>query len=468
MLRLRAQPVPLTALAQLGLRPRLVGGDDLDLRVAHHPDRAAARRDPRCSAPARSRSPSCAGSTSARRSCSGSWRAPGSTACAGGRSSSGPISGGPCCSARCRSRSRSASCRSPQLLIVSGLAAILTTFFDAADNAYLPTIVERERLVDANSALAASGSAAEFMAFGISGFLVQILTAPIAIAVDAVTYLASALLLGTIRHAGAAAAEARGPRSGRDRDPGRPRASSGTIPILRAFVGAQMALAALWGVFGATLFLFVLDDLGLSPAVLGVVAGVGGASSFIGAVVATRTTGRWGIGPVAIGAMLLAAVGQRVHPARAVGPAARRRRVPRHAAAHRRLGGHGLRHHRGVGPPDARRRPGARTGRLDVQGRRDARPARGDARWPGILAEAIGLRATSWLAPVGGLVARRRSCGSRRSGTCSCCRPPSGADADAARPARGRGRTPRWTSRPAPSDAVRRTAPPRTRRGRTG
>jgi hypothetical protein len=86
-----------------------------------------------------------------------------------------------------------------QLLVVTGLAAILTTFFDAADNAYLPTVVERERLVDANSALAASASAAEFMAFGISGFLVQILTAPIAIAIDAVTYPASALLLGTIR-----------------------------------------------------------------------------------------------------------------------------------------------------------------------------------------------------------------------------------------------------------------------------
>ncbi len=60
-----------------------------------------------------------------------------------------------------------------QLLIVSGLAAVLTTFFDSADNAYLPTIVERDQLVQANSALAASGSAAEFMAFGISGCLVQ-------------------------------------------------------------------------------------------------------------------------------------------------------------------------------------------------------------------------------------------------------------------------------------------------------
>ena len=132
-----------------------------------------------------------------------------------------PRAGGRC-SARSRSPSRSASCRSPQLLIVSGLAAILTTFFDAADNAYLPTIVERERLVEANSALAASGSAAEFMAFGISGFLVQILTAPIAIAVDAVTL---PRVGDPARHdppGGAATAAARGPRAGPDRDPGRP------------------------------------------------------------------------------------------------------------------------------------------------------------------------------------------------------------------------------------------------------
>ena len=87
----------------------------------------------------------------------------------------------------------------PQLLVVSGLAAILTAFFDAADNAYLPTIVERERLVDANAALSASGSASEFMAFGLSGFLVQLLTAPVAIAIDAVTFLVSAVLLGSIR-----------------------------------------------------------------------------------------------------------------------------------------------------------------------------------------------------------------------------------------------------------------------------
>ena len=37
----------------------------------------------------------------------------------------------------------------PHLLVVTGLAAVLTVFFDSADNAYLPTVVERERLTDA-------------------------------------------------------------------------------------------------------------------------------------------------------------------------------------------------------------------------------------------------------------------------------------------------------------------------------
>jgi predicted MFS family arabinose efflux permease len=80
-------------------------------------------------------------------------------------------------------------------------------------------------------------------------------------------------------------------------------------PILRAFAGAQMLMSMLWGVFGATWFLFAIDELGVSPALVGIVAGVGGASSFIGAVVASRSTRRWGIGPIAIVAMLLSALG---------------------------------------------------------------------------------------------------------------------------------------------------------------
>ncbi len=195
-----------------------------------------------------------------------------------------------------------------QLIVVAALAAALTAFFDAADNAYLPTIVERERLVEANSALAASGSAAETLGFGISGFLVAALSGPITVAIDAVTYLVSAVLLLGVRR------EEAPPPLPEDREPVLDEIRHGLRrvrhdPILRAFAVAQMLLASLWGVFGAIWFLFALDELGLSPAVVGVIAGVGGVSSFIGAVVAQRSTRRWGIGMVAIAAMLLAALG---------------------------------------------------------------------------------------------------------------------------------------------------------------
>ena len=200
-----------------------------------------------------------------------------------------------------------------QLLVVAAATAILSTFADAADNAYLPTIVEREQLVGANGALAASGSAAEFSAFGISGFLVQVLTAPIAILVDAITFVFSASLVISIRRL-----EPEPPRR-EQREPVLDEIRAGLRivmrdPTLRAFAFAQMALSAMWGVFGAVWLLFATRDLGLGPAAIGLIAGVGGVASFGGAALADRSTRRWGIGPVAIVAMLLAALGNLLIP----------------------------------------------------------------------------------------------------------------------------------------------------------
>jgi MFS family permease len=200
-----------------------------------------------------------------------------------------------------------------QLFVVAGLAAVLSTFADAADNAYLPVVVERERLVEANGALAASGSAAEFTAFGISGFLVQALTAPIAILIDALTFLVSAVLVGSIRRPEPA------PPPHADREPvlSEIRAGLGIVfgdPVLRAFAVAQMALSAMWGVFGAVWLLFATRELGLGPVAIGVIAGVGGFASFLGAVLAQRATRRWGVGRVAVTAMLLAALGNLLIP----------------------------------------------------------------------------------------------------------------------------------------------------------
>ncbi len=197
----------------------------------------------------------------------------------------------------------------PQVFAVAAAAAVLTTFFDIADRAYLPTIMEREDLMRANGALTATSSAVEFIGFGIAGVLVNLLTAPIAILIDAVSFVFSALLLGSIRRP-----ESPPPPSA-GREPALHEITEGLRlvahdPVLRGLVGGSMGLAAMWGIFGATWLLFVTETLLLSPAVVGVIAALGGFGSLFGALVAERVVARFGFGRVALVALLVAAVGK--------------------------------------------------------------------------------------------------------------------------------------------------------------
>jgi MFS family permease len=201
----------------------------------------------------------------------------------------------------------------PQLLAVAFLAATLTVSFDTASVAYLPTIVETERLIPANSALSASASAAEFTGFGISGFLVQLLSAPIAIAVDAVSYVASALLLLTIR----------GPEPARptvaQREPllREVREGIGVVarsPVLRALAGAHAMNHVLWGVYGTVYLLFATQEIGLGAAAIGIVAALGGAGSFVGAAIAGRVARRIGLGTAMVVGLVGMAAGNALIP----------------------------------------------------------------------------------------------------------------------------------------------------------
>jgi MFS family permease len=196
----------------------------------------------------------------------------------------------------------------PLLLIVALLTAVLTTFFDAADNAYLPTIVPRRDLVRANGAIAASSSVSEFLAFGLAGFLVQILTAPIAILIDAFSFVLSAGFLGSIRVKEAP------PPGKAEREPVLREIAAGLRlvagnPILRATTLASMATAATWGVFSAIWYLFAIDELGLDAAAIGIVAAVGGVSSLFAALLTERATKRFGVGAVVIGGVLIGILG---------------------------------------------------------------------------------------------------------------------------------------------------------------
>ncbi|HEX5591067.1 MAG TPA: MFS transporter [Candidatus Limnocylindrales bacterium] len=199
------------------------------------------------------------------------------------------------------------------LIVVAFLAATLSTFFNSASKAYLPTIVSRSRLIAANSAMSASSSAAEFTGFALSGFLIQILTAPIAIALDALSFVASALFLGSIRRS-------EPPRPAvADREPVLHEIREGIrvvirTPILRSLAAAHAANHVLWGVFGATYLLFATQELGLGPAAIGVIAALGGIGSLAGASVAGRLVRRFGVGRTMSVAVIVMSIGDALIP----------------------------------------------------------------------------------------------------------------------------------------------------------
>ncbi|MFN8630424.1 MAG: MFS transporter, partial [Chloroflexota bacterium] len=200
-----------------------------------------------------------------------------------------------------------------QVFAVAAAAAVLTTFFDVADRAYLPSIVPRGELVRANATLTASISAMEFIGFGAAGFLVSLLTAPIAIAIDAVSFVFSALFLGSIRQAEPP------PPPPEDREPVLHEIREGLRTVrddrvILGIVGGGMGLAAMWGIFGATWMLFVVEDLHIGAEVVGVIAALGGFGSLFGALLAERVTNRWGFGQVLVVSSVVVAFGNLLIP----------------------------------------------------------------------------------------------------------------------------------------------------------
>ena len=181
-----------------------------------------------------------------------------------------------------------------QLYVVAAATAIFTALFDAAYPAYLPTLVGRENLVEGNAKLAATASVAEMSGFAAAGALVQFLSGPLAILVDAATFVVSALTLRWIR--------APEPEP-HPRELGKSAISEAAEGIsvvwhdstLRALVACSTTFRLAGGVFAAMYMLFAVRDLGLSPAAAGVIAGCGGLGSLIGSMLARPALRRFGV-----------------------------------------------------------------------------------------------------------------------------------------------------------------------------
>ena len=88
-----------------------------------------------------------------------------------------------------------------QLFVVVFVTGVLTVFFDVAYQSYLPAIVDRDQLGDGNAKLEMSRGGAQIAGPGLAGALVQIVGAPVAVVVDAVSFVLSATAVLFIRRA---------------------------------------------------------------------------------------------------------------------------------------------------------------------------------------------------------------------------------------------------------------------------
>ena len=186
-----------------------------------------------------------------------------------------------------------------QLYAVGFGTGVLTVFFDVAYQSYLPALVDRDRLVEGNSKLEVSRSAAQIAGPGLAGALVAAVTAPAAILVDAVSFLASALFLGRIRRR-----ETRIEHDGSRRSM---RAELGEglrfvlgQPLLRAMAASTALFNFFNCVLGSVVLVYLVRGLDLSPAVIGVVLMAGNVGFLVGALLASRFS-RWlGLGPAIV------------------------------------------------------------------------------------------------------------------------------------------------------------------------
>jgi predicted MFS family arabinose efflux permease len=184
--------------------------------------------------------------------------------------------------------------RIEQLYVVAFLEACLGTLFDSAYHSYLPSLVGVDRLLGANAKLSQSASVAEVGGPGLAGALVQVASAPVAILVDAISFVVSAVSLIAIR-----AREAPRPRELRQTI-GREIVEGLRVVRRHALVfpiAASSVSEHFFGSFYAALYsLYLLEVLGLTPLLLGIVISAGGIGSLVGATFASRVVRRIGIG----------------------------------------------------------------------------------------------------------------------------------------------------------------------------
>jgi MFS family permease len=178
-----------------------------------------------------------------------------------------------------------------QLLVTEFLIGSLAVLFSVADTVLFVAVVPRERYVEGQSLLNGSRAFSYVAGPTLGGLLVQALSAPIALVLDACSYLWSAFFLGRIDPVEPPTEEA---------ERGHVVAGLRFIrnsPIVRASLAATATVNFFNFVFWALFVLYVTRELGIPPGTLGLILGAGAVGGVIGSIVTGPIGRRIGIGP---------------------------------------------------------------------------------------------------------------------------------------------------------------------------
>jgi MFS family permease len=202
-----------------------------------------------------------------------------------------------------------------QLYGVAALVGVATVLFNVSAASVIPALIPREQRVTGNSLLRGSFSFSWVAGPGAGGLLVGVITAPLALVVDAISFLISATLIRTVRIP-EIPLEKRAPEG-----VGAGLHFIARHRVLRPYVVGGAVLNLGYTIYFTLLAVFAVRELGLTPAQLGLAFSAGALGALIGSVLTGRITRRLGVGPALIlgawiyaGALLAIPFAPRTHP----------------------------------------------------------------------------------------------------------------------------------------------------------
>jgi MFS family permease len=172
--------------------------------------------------------------------------------------------------------------------LVIGSAGVL---FKAANFPHIATIVPPDQRTEAMAGFHASYSVASVGGPGLAGLLVQLLTAPLAVLAEALSFLTSAVLLRTIR---TQEQNEPAPSQGMWRDVTEGLRTCVTNPTLRALLGAGVTINFFAMAYTAVYMLYMVNTLAIPRGLIGALIALGGVGGILGAWITTRAAKRYG------------------------------------------------------------------------------------------------------------------------------------------------------------------------------